>query len=83
MNKRTSQQLMNMSVNLERQNIDTKFTKPCSLRSHRFVNPTPKNGLRHYLALPTHHPEKNSKIVIESMKYGMEKFTVEMKRKSA
>jgi len=29
---------------------------PCSLRSHRTANPTPKNGLRHFSALPTHHP---------------------------
>ena len=29
---------------------------PCSLRSHRTANPTPKNGLRHFWALPTHHP---------------------------
>jgi len=31
---------------------------PCSLRSHRIANPTPKNGLRHFSALPTHHPNK-------------------------
>jgi len=30
---------------------------PCSLRSHRIANPTPKNGLRHFSALPTHHPK--------------------------
>jgi hypothetical protein len=30
---------------------------PCSLRSHRTANPTPKNGLRHFSALPTHHPK--------------------------
>ena len=29
---------------------------PCSLHSHRTANPTPKNGLRHFSALPTHHP---------------------------
>ena len=29
---------------------------PCSLRSHRIANPTPKNGLRHFSALPAHHP---------------------------
>jgi len=29
---------------------------PCSLRSHRTPTPTPKNGLRHFSALPTHHP---------------------------
>jgi len=29
---------------------------PCSLRSHRIANPTPKNRLRHFSALPTHHP---------------------------
>ena len=28
---------------------------PCSLRSHRTANSTPKNGLRHFSALPTHH----------------------------
>ena len=36
---------------------------PCSLRSHRIANSSPKNGLRHFSALPTHHPtgggEKN------------------------
>jgi hypothetical protein len=30
---------------------------PCSLRSHRTADPTPKNGLRHFSALPTHHPK--------------------------
>ena len=30
---------------------------PCSLRSHRTANSTPKNGLRHFSALPTHHPD--------------------------
>jgi|GEM_PF-3388428 len=29
---------------------------PCSLRSHRIANSSPKNGLRHFSALPTHHP---------------------------
>jgi hypothetical protein len=29
---------------------------PCSLRSHRTANSTPQNGLRHFSALPTHHP---------------------------
>jgi len=29
---------------------------PCSLRSHRTANPSPKNGLRHFSAMPTHHP---------------------------
>jgi len=29
---------------------------PCSLRSHRIANPTPQNELRHFAALPTHHP---------------------------
>jgi len=29
---------------------------PCSLRSHRTANSSPKNGLRHFSALPTHHP---------------------------
>jgi len=29
---------------------------PCSLRSHRTANPTPKNRLRHFSALPAHHP---------------------------
>ena len=35
--------------------IDSWLT-PCSLRSHRIANPTPKNGLRHFSALPTHRP---------------------------
>jgi len=34
---------------------------PCSLRSHRIANPTPKNGLRHFSALPTHHPTSERK----------------------
>ena len=29
---------------------------PCSLRSHRTAYPTQKNGLHHFSALPTHHP---------------------------
>ena len=42
---------------------------PCSLRSHRIVNPTPKNGLRHFSALPTHHPkvcENTTEIKVET-----------------
>jgi len=43
---------------------------PCSLRSHRTANPTPKNGLRHFSALPTHHPygggHKKRSTIIES-----------------
>ena len=38
---------------------------PCSLRSHRTANSTPKNGLRHFSALPTHHPtsERDNEMV--------------------
>ena len=38
---------------------------PCSLRSHRTANPTPKNRLCHFSALPTHHPTGGG-----TMKYG-------------
>jgi len=34
---------------------------PCSLSSHRIANPTPKNGLCHFSALPTHHPSMVAK----------------------
>jgi len=35
------------------------------------------------LALPTRHPEKKSKIGIERMKNGIQKYTVEKKSRSA
>jgi hypothetical protein len=40
---------------IKRYFIDSWLT-PCSLRSHRIANSSPKNGLRHFSALPTHHP---------------------------
>jgi hypothetical protein len=58
----------------------SNFTKPCSLRSHRFVNPTPNNGVSHFLALPTYHPKKDSKIVIERVKNEILENTVEKKK---
>jgi hypothetical protein len=60
-----------------------KFVLSCSLRSHHKTNPTPKNGSRHYWALPTHHPEKNSKIEVERMKNKILTYTAEKKRISA
>jgi len=47
--------------------IFSKFVLSCLLRSHHQTNPTPKMAMP-YLALPTRHPEKNGKIVIEIMK---------------
>ena len=43
---------------MQRYFIDS-WLSPCSLRSHRTANSTPKNGLRHFSALPTHHPNTN------------------------
>ena len=60
-----------------------KFVLSCSLRSHHNTNPTPKNGSRHYLALPTRHPKQNSKIGIERMKSETQRNTVEKKSRSA
>jgi len=58
------------------------FDLSCSLRSHHKSNPTPKMAAP-YLALPARHPEKNSKIIIERMKNGIQNNTVEMKNISA
>ena len=44
---------------------------PCSLRSHRIANPTPKNGLRHFSALHTHHPAGGGHVQ-RTMKQGFE-----------
>ena len=48
---------------------------PCSLRSHRTANLTPKNGLRHFSALPAHHPntseqdtDKTQKKILNNIK---------------
>ena len=30
---------------------------PCERSEHGKTNPTPQNGYRHYLALPTRHPK--------------------------
>jgi hypothetical protein len=61
----------------------TTLVLPCSLRSHRETNPTPKNGYRHYLALPAHHPERKSRSKIERMKSGILKYKAEKKKISA
>ena len=37
-----------------------KFALSCSLCSHHKANPTPKYGVSHFLALPTHHPKQES-----------------------
>jgi len=53
---------------LEKNDRDTmkinSWLLPCSPRSHRTANSTPENGLRHFSALPTHHPTsgRNKKI---------------------
>ena len=60
-----------------------QFVLWCERSEHHKTNPTPKNGSRHYLALPAHHPEKNSKIEVERMKNGIQKNTVEKKSRSA
>ena len=60
----------------------TQLVLSCSLRSHHKTNPTPKMATP-YLALPTHHPEKDSKIRIERVKNGIQKYTVERKRRRA
>ena len=65
-----------------------KYTHLQSLQSRvryahtAIANPTPKNGYRHYLALPTRHPKKDSKIVIERMKSRIQKYTIEKKSRS-
>jgi len=58
-----------------------KFAFSCSLRSHQKANPTPKMAAP-YLALPTHHPEKDSKIGIERVQNEIQNNTIEKKRRS-
>jgi len=41
--------------------LSKSWLTPCSLRSHRIANSSPKNGLRHFSALPTHHPAGGGK----------------------
>jgi hypothetical protein len=41
---------------MTQRNFINSWLLPCSLRSHRTANPRQKNGLRHFSALPTHHP---------------------------
>jgi hypothetical protein len=41
---------------MEQRYFVNSWLLPCSLRSHRIANSSPKNGLRHFSALPTHHP---------------------------
>ncbi|MCL2598034.1 MAG: hypothetical protein FWD66_10395 [Paludibacter sp.] len=55
MKYRRINELKKMAKMLQRYFIDS-WLLPCSLRSHRIANPTLKNGLRHFSALPTHHP---------------------------
>jgi len=43
-------------VRIGQRNFIDNWLLPCSLRSHSIANPTPKNGLRHFSALPTRHP---------------------------
>ena len=50
----------------------------CSICPHHKTNPTPKMASP-YLALPTHHPEKYSKIVIERVRNGIQ--NIRLKRK--
>ena len=48
-----------LSLFFENQHLINYFAKlflPCSLHSHRNANPRPKNELRHFSAMPTHHP---------------------------
>ena len=63
---------------MEQRNFIDSWLLPCSLRSHRTANPTPKNGLRHFSALPTHHPtseqdnemlDKKSRILVNLFQY--------------
>ena len=44
---------------MAQRNFIDSWLLPCSLRSHRIANSSPKNGLRHFSALPTHHPNIN------------------------
>ena len=41
---------------MEQRYFIDSWLSPCSLRSHRTANSSPKNELRHFSALPTHHP---------------------------
>ena len=47
---------MQKKKRMAQRNFKDSWLLPCSLRSHRTANPTPKNGLRHFSALPAHHP---------------------------
>jgi hypothetical protein len=60
----------------------SKLVLSCSLRSHHKTNPTPKMAAP-YLALPARHPEKDSKIGVERVKNGIQKYTIERKSRSA
>jgi len=62
--------------------IFAKFAFSCSLRSHQKANPTPKMAAP-YLALPTHHPEKDSKIGIERVQNEIQNNTTEKKSRNA
>ena len=55
--------------------LDSLLSLYCCARSAHTTIQTP----RHYLALSTRHPDKNSKVEIERMKNGIQKNTVEKK----
>ena len=48
------------------------------IRSHHKTNPTPKMA-NAIFGSPAHHPKKDSETVIERMKNGIQKYTVERK----
>jgi hypothetical protein len=58
-----------------------KFVFSCSLRSHQKTNPTPKNGCRHYLALPTRHPILARSALLTSMENVKMKISAEKEEK--
>jgi len=62
--------------------LSSKFSKPFSLRSNRFENPTPKMA-NAIFGSPARHPEKDRIIGVDRVKNGIEKYTVERKRRSA
>jgi len=54
--KRIKEQMIKKVIEMVQKYFIDSWLLPYSLRSHRTANPTPKNGLRHFSALPTHHP---------------------------
>ena len=59
---------------VQRYFIDSRLL-PCSLRSHRTADPMPKNGLRHFSALPTHHPKMRADTTENTVEKTMNKIT--------